>query len=539
MQVRHPALNNRISGVMKNLTVLFFLICLVMAGSGSTFAAADTTAVPVGSRAFDLMTFVFPWTGTSNPAALSETNFGNISLAQAGYSISDDDIRMIQQPVQSSLYHAVTKGYMKLGRVSLFGSFGYSNAGYKGVNYNGTMMFDTYNPYLVGDSVSARQSREQFAMEGKLSYMLNDRISLAAGAEYLSAVGAKQKDPRNKNTISSLRVTPGITYDLGRTKVGISGSVYTTSNEMSYRVEGNWNQNVFVFLGLGYFRQEVNISSYSQWYTGKGYAGALQASREGNDMYMIAEVSYDHFTEEARTGSSLRLIDGITETDDISLSGMLRIEGGKAYHILALKASLKAVSGDEILQRSYKINKGTYTYDSLATVSWIENKQMITDLGGEVKYTRLVYDSEYNIDLEFGGALQAGYYSTEHFPVQSYGFYNTFNLGGSLFARKLLKAGRLLITPGLEAGYRMNLGSDISYTVQPLSVPAMVYHDYYVAKANIISASASVRIEMPFSQNKFVKSLFLIPRGRYAAAPGSEAGDLSGYLIDAVAGLTF
>ena len=525
--------------MMKNLTVLLFLKCLILAGTGITFAAADTTVVPAGSRAFDLMPFVLPWTATSNPAALSETSFGNISMAQAGYTGSDNDIRLIQQPVQSSSYHAVTKGYMKLERVSMFGSFGYSNSGYKGVNYNGTMMFNTFSPYLIGDSVSARQSREQFVMEGKFSYLLNDRISLAIGAGYLSAVGAKQKDPRNKNTISTLKVTPGITYDMGKTKVGLSGSVYAISNEMSYRVEGNWNQNLFLFLGLGYFRQEINISSYSQWYVGHGYAGALQVSRGNGDVYMIAELGYDHYTEEARSGSSFRLIDGITETDGISLSGMLRIERGKAFHVLTVKGSLKAVSGDEILQRSYKINKGTYSYDSLATVSWIENKHMITDLGGEVKYTRLVFDADYNIDVEFGGALQAGYYSTEHFPVQSYGFYNTFNLGGSLFARKLLRAGRLLITPGLEAGYRMNLGSDISYTVQPLSFPAMVYHDYYISKANIISASASVRIEMPFSQNKFVKSLFLIPGGRYAAAPGSEAGNLSGYLIDVMAGIAF
>lgn len=164
-----------------------------MAGLAGTVSAADTIAVPRGSRAFDIMPFVLPWTGTSNPAALSETNFGNISLAQAGYTRFDDDIRMIQQPVQSSSYHAVTKGFMNLGRVSLFGSFKYSNSGYKGVNYNGTMMFDTRNPYLLGDSVSARQSREQFGMEGKLSYSLNDRVNIAFGAEYLSAVGANRR----------------------------------------------------------------------------------------------------------------------------------------------------------------------------------------------------------------------------------------------------------------------------------------------------------------------------------------------------------
>jgi hypothetical protein len=67
----------------------------------------------------------------------------------------------------------------------------------------------------------------------------------------------------------------------------------------------------------------------------------------------------------------------------------------------------------------------------------------------------------------------------------------------------------------------------------------MVYHDYYVSKADVISAGASVRLELPFSQNNFVKSLFFIPKGSWASAPGTEAGDLSGYMIRATAGVTF
>ena len=325
----------------------------------------------------------------------------------------------------------------------------------------------------------------------------------------------------------------------GRTKVGLSGSVYTTSNELCYSVEGNWNQNLFVFLGLGYYRQEINISYYSQWYTGKGYSGALQASHDNENLFMLAEINYDHFSEEARSGSSFRLIDGITTTNDISLSGLLRLTRGKAFHLFTLTASLKAVGSDEILQRSYTVNKGTYSYDSLATVSWIENKHMVNDIGGGLRYAYLVTDGDRDIDLELGGAVEAGYFSTEHFPLQSYGYYNTFNLSGSLFAKKLFRPGRLLVTPGLDINYRMSLGSDIAYIVQPLSVPEMVYHDYFVSKANLLRASVSVRCEMPLSKNNFVKSLFLIPQGRWASAPGTEAGDLTGYMISALAGFTF
>jgi hypothetical protein len=510
---------------------------IVAVGLGCGAFAQDQA--PSGLNTFEMLEVIFPWMKTSNTAALSDLNLGNMSLAQTGYMYIDDELTFIQQPEMTSSFNVSTKGFMQLKKISLYGSFGYSNTGFEGLNYNGTMMYNTFNPYLVGDTVSARQSREQFDMQGKVSYKINDRITVGAGAEYMSAVGAKQKDPRNKNTISSLKISPGIIYDFGSTNVGISGSIYTKSNELSYSVEGNWNQNLFVFLGLGYFRQEVNISSYSQWYTGQGYSGALQASHDNDNLFMIAELSYDHFNEEARSGSSFRLIDGITETNNISLSGLLRISRGKASHIFRLNASLKAVNSDEILQRSYTVNKGTYSYDSLATVSWIENKHMINDIGGGLRYSYLVLDSDRNIDIELGGAVVAGYFSTEHFPVQSYGYYNTFNLSGSLFARKLFRTGRLLLTPGLDIGYRMNLGSDISYIIQPLSIPDMVYHDYFVSKADVIKASASVRCEMPLSQNNFVKSLFLIPEGRWASAPGSEAGELSGYMIGAVAGFTF
>lgn len=524
---------------MKKNTIVRIVLAGMFAMLSCGASASDTIPVPAGSSTFDLLPVFLPWTGTSNPGGLSENSTGNLNLMQAGYMHDDNQIRFIQQPERTTVYQANTKGFMQLGKLNLFGSFGYSNSSYYDTEYNGTLMFNSLNPYLLGDTVPDRQFKEQFDMEGKVSYSLSDRITLAAGVEYLSAVGAKQKDPRNKNSISYLRVTPGMVYDLGKTKVGLSGSVYTTSDEISYSVEGNWNQNLFVLLGLGYYRQEVNISYYSEWYSGKGYSGALQASHENDDLYMLAELKYDHFSEEARTGSSFRLIDGITNTNDISLSGLLRIARDRAYHVLTLNGSFRAVSADEILQRSITVNMGTYSYDSLATVSWIENKHIINDITGTVRYSYLVLDNDCNIGFEAGGAIDVAYFSTEHFPVQSYGYYNVFNLKATLFARKLLHIGSLNLTPGLDLSYRANLGSDISYTVQTYSLPDMVYHDYFITKAGLMSGSLSLRLEKPTPQNKFVKSLFLIPEGRYVMAPDTEAGDLSGYNVSARAGIIF
>lgn len=526
-------------GPMKNNTAVLLMLAIMFAVPCTSAVATDTIPLPARHSSFELLPVFMPWTGTSNPGALSEYNISNVSLMQVGYLNNDDEIRLIQHPEQTEVYHASTKGYMKIGDLSVFGSFGYSSSRYNGSAYNGTLMFDTYNPYLIGDTVAARQFREQFDVGGKISYRLNERITLATGVDYTSAVGAKQKDPRNKNSISLLKLTPGVVYHLGRTSLGLSGTWYTTSNELSYSVEGNWNQTLFMPLGLGYYRREVNISSYSQWYTGKGYAGAVQASHETDNLFILAEAKYDHFNEEARSGSSFRLIDGITGTDNISLSGLLRLAREKAYHTFTVEGSLKALSADEILQRSYTVNKGTYSYDSLATVSWIENKHMINDINGSLGYSYLLFDSEHTIDFSAGGEVSANYFSTEHFPVQSYGQYNVINLRGTLFATKLLHIGSLNLTPGIEASYQANLASDISYTIQANSLPEMVYHDFYVSRANIFSGTLSLRVEKQVTRNKFIKSLFIIPEGRMVMAPGTEAGDLSGYMVRASAGIIF
>jgi hypothetical protein len=224
---------------MNKLTRIHFLIALVSAGLACNAFAADTIPAPADSRVFEMLPVIYPWMGTSNPAASSASGIGSMSFAQAGIMHKDDDIKLTQQPGTITSYHAATEGFVQIGRLSLFGSFRYANNRYDDLKYNGTLMFNSLNPYLLGDSVSAGQFMEGFNMEGGLSYQLNNRIAIAADAEYVSDVGAKQKDPRNENTISLLKVSPGIIYDLGKIKIGLSGSIYTRPVMISYSVEGN------------------------------------------------------------------------------------------------------------------------------------------------------------------------------------------------------------------------------------------------------------------------------------------------------------
>ena len=170
--------------------------------------------LPAAGLFEDLPLFA-PWTNTSNPAALSTFSMTNLNLAQAGYSHKQEDIRLYIQPETTSSFYAETKGYMKLGKLSLSGAFGYQNDHYDGLIYNSTMMFNSLNPYIIGDTVPGTQIKEGFDLAGQASMRVNDRLSVAVGAEYNAAIGSKQKDPRNKNNITSLRITPGTDIRFG------------------------------------------------------------------------------------------------------------------------------------------------------------------------------------------------------------------------------------------------------------------------------------------------------------------------------------
>jgi hypothetical protein len=524
---------------MNRIKSILIMSALLLAGAGSSAVASDTIPAPSGTSVFEMMPLVCPLMGTSNPAALSFGNFSNINLAGAGFLFGEDDIKLVQQPEKTVFWNAETKGYMKLEKLSLFGSFGYSTTSYYGVMYNGTLMFDSYSPYILGDTVPSRQFKEQFDIQGKIGYPVTDRITLGAEVTYKSAVGAKVKDPRNKNEISEMRLSPGIILDLGKTRLGLSGSYYTTSDEIDYTVVGNDDHTFFLQLGLGYFKESVDVSYYSQWYTGTGYSGAFLAEHSFGKVNSMTEISYDRFKLETRRGSSFRLLDGITWTSRMGLNTILRIQGDRASNIISLKGYYDAANSDEIVQRSINVNMGTYSVSRVITDTWTENRQMISNINASLSYSYLTFEKDNYPDIDAGVSLSMQYFKTGYYPVQTNGYYSFLNVGGSLYIRKLMRIGSLLVTPGIEAGYRKNLSSDIFYTLAERSVPEMVYHDYYVSKADVISAGASVRLELPFSQNNFVKSLFFIPKGSWASAPGTEAGDLSGYMIRATAGITF
>lgn len=521
---------------MKKGSKFLFLLILSFLVPATMVLGEDSIPQVKKSGLLDLLPVLDPWFATSNPASISRYNLGDINEAETRFIRDHNEVRVIQVPETTTSIAAFTRGYKQMGNLTFFGSFGYSYDLYDGISYNGTMMFDTFNPYLIGDTVPARQTKEELNLAGRASYKLNNRLSLALGADYNSALGARQKDPRNKNNISDFSLTAGLLIDNDNFDFGISLSGYTSYDEVLYRVVGSrWTYSVFKFKGMGFFIEEPDIDSYSELYKGSGFSAALQSSFSVGKALNTTELVFGMSKEEARSGSSYNLLDGITNTMMVSFNNDLRFSRADKVNIFSLSGRMNWLNGDDIRQESKPVIVETptysYTYYQVMTILWAKDKHLLSDFTFSPQFRHIQLADDKSVLREFGAGVTFEYFFSGRYPLQSNGSMTVMNLTGSLYYRQMFEAGRFRITPGAEISARQNMSSDFSLLVGTTDrcFYDMIYGDFQMLQRSYIEGAASLHIDLPMKTGR-LSSLFLDPSFSYLKSIDPET-NLSGNCI--------
>ncbi len=456
-------------------------------------AVPDTTGRGSSFEFWRLMKYNTPWLGQINPAGLSKTEFTSSNRAEIGYRYSGKDIRFSQEPGIVNSFHAFTEGYTRIKNVSFYGAFGYSNEHYDRLKYNNTLVFDPSNPYLLGDTIGGRQRKEGYSLKGTVSVNLSERVSVGLGLNYSNSTGAKQKDPRNLNDISSLLVMPGVTLTKDNITIGLSGGLERFNNDISVSVTENAKYNLFQFMGLGYFKSIRNIYSYSNAYYGSGFRADIQLGYENNRFSSLNSAGVRFYSEEVRYGSANRLLDAISEKTTISLYSIQTLKGDKVSHNLEIDMRADFLGGAEINQDYVRIVQGLYSYDSLVTLSWVDNRHTIESYSGRLLY-RLVHGGKADRPgFEATTGIMANYYSSKHFPVENWGFFDVFTVTGIVgLSRSLNPARGLVILPELTGTLRRSLYKDMAYVVMNQSIPEVAVADYTAMHYNFFRGDISL-----------------------------------------------
>jgi hypothetical protein len=516
------------------------LIVLVLGFAKTSFSQAvlDSFRLPASKQLFELLSVVTPWNNTANPATLSILSIKRFSLAETGYSMENRDIKFTHQPGKTGSFFIGTQGYKKIGNVSFYGSFKYINDSYNDIMYNSTLVFDTWNPYLVADTINGKQTKEEFNLSGAASYKISERFTIAGKVSYLSATGAKHKDPRNLNIISRFSFTPGIMFRMQKFNFGVMGSVFSNTNDVSINVDGNGKYTIFKFNGLGYYTKATDVTTYETRYPSKGYSVGVQTSYKNKNIENLASFSFGSAWEDSRIGTNYRYIDGTSNTESFILTDIFLFTSDKAIQNIELKGSFSYVYGDIYSQTELHRYLYGYMYDSIITVNKIPNAVIISQRSVELKYHYLTLRTSGLKDFEAGGLLRLDYYYSGHYPTEKYGYFKSLNLTASFDIRKTLLMGKLFVSPSFEAFIRKSLSSEIEYVVQLQLIPEVLTKNYEVMNASLYGASFSAEIEKPL-QRSFIKTIYLKPEGSYYYSPDFGVTTGSNFFVRASMGFTF
>ena len=207
----------------------------------------------------------------------SDTTYADVSMGFRGETGRLKDIYSPEAEIRGVLEATSRR---KLGRVSLYGHFGYGYAYGRGSTWRGWI--DPYEtPFMLADSIPGAISLENYTMEAGLGLPLAGGWSAGLDLAYDVVLMAKHRDLRNKNTGMTFRVAPGISWQGGRFGFGLDAG-YERSTE---RVE---------YMQVSESVEQVLFDLYGLWlYHGSGFSSAEpRRMKEGNRFFGDLQFSF-------------------------------------------------------------------------------------------------------------------------------------------------------------------------------------------------------------------------------------------------------
>jgi len=207
-----------------------------------------------------------------NPSAtfvLPDNHYGMLGV-EAGLSKSDAFYHLVQDGNGTNALRLMTKSYQKTGNQAFFGEASFVSDQRSNVQWCDVEDRALLNPYLIGDSIGGDYYREAYSMGGGYSIHTGN-WDLGLRGLYKGSVSYRKVDPRPRNTVSSIRINPGITYFAGPWRLGWYGSYERYRQNVDIQVEKEGRKVYFYLMqGFGIYNRQFSElqESYSRIYKG-------------------------------------------------------------------------------------------------------------------------------------------------------------------------------------------------------------------------------------------------------------------------------
>lgn len=207
-----------------------------------------------------------------NPSAifvLPGYQYGTLGL-EYGMSESDKGMHLTQEGDGTSGLRLRTKSFMRSGNQSFFGEASFVSDQRSNVQWCDVEDRALLNPYLIGDSIGGDYYREAYTMGGGTTFS-KGYWTFGLRGLYQGSVSYRKVDPRPRNTVSSIRINPGITYEAGAWKLGWYANYERYRQNVDIQVEKEGRKVYFYLLqGFGIYNRQFSEleESFTRIYKG-------------------------------------------------------------------------------------------------------------------------------------------------------------------------------------------------------------------------------------------------------------------------------
>lgn len=468
---------------MKRIALPVIVLCLALTG----VRAQDAPGKVSNPLAMDNNFRDTPWFTSTNSAGMAFAPLRSYNDLNLTYDHANGKYKLQQSPDELNDISVGTSGALDLKGIKLQGNFSFNNNFEEGCKYNAIRYEEEDDmPYTLTDTVSSGWMKQEYILGAKIaSPVLWNRVSFGLGLDYVTKVGAKQKDPRCEVYKYYLDVTPSVAVKISSRFTLGANFFYENLFERSTPSNEGWGMPkiVWIMKGLGESKLSKvgdNDGRKTYFYKGNAFGGSLQMDwSNGEDFEVFAQAGYSLRTVESFHNPKMPERMGTAKRTRFSGDVKMFI-GQNKMHCITINGYYQPTDGLEYIQ-----TRNDEAFNQRFEVQAVNKMSSFTSMSLEAAYDCRLGKNENGYVWKFGAA--AGYFSRN----------NAYNLSpvknkdtsrsayGSLNAEREIGFRNCGLGIGIDALFNLGLGGGYSYagaTAQPcVQELFQLNNDYYTA----------------------------------------------------------
>ena len=448
------------------------------------------------------------WSGSANAAGLHFFDIQNkIAKAYINYNYEKGDFHKFQDERELNEFCFFTNGYINFNKWKFYGDFNYYKQNCEGVKWVDVMEPYNDNPYTLGDSVGGMYFKEYFKMRGKAAYQINEIITFGFDAKYKAGVGARRKDPRPSNLITSFDILPGLVFNFNKIKLGANFRYESGKEDITLNTVTDFIYSFYHFKGLGAY----TLSTEKDVRSNKSnlFGGGLQFNFNGNKFTNLTEVNFHKKTTDIKRGKTYPLQVVLLEKYSTSVTSTFMFSPSeKAVNKLTIYFNDKHSYGHEPVVEP-KLEQVSYQWETVAkyTLYW-HNEQ---EFGADYSYYKLINANHFDWGSNISGKVVTSESSYYFVPEANKQNLNYFEIDGTFEKEFQAKLNTIII--GLNGNYRKGFNSSFEIVTEKTLLKTVktdfVEHDFEYYNSQLLQFGGSVQFGRIVKIYKSPVQLFL------------------------------